>query len=181
MDALEKTVLSEYEINLCINAIVEGILKAHNDLDSVVLIGILDKGFPLAKRIQKAIFDKTQKRISVGKLDISLYRDDLISKGNFISLQETEILVDLNGKTVILVDDVLFHGRTIRAAMDGLMDLGRPARIEVAVLIDRGYRELPIYANFIGRTVPTEEKEHIQVRLYEIDGEDKVVLGHENH
>jgi pyrimidine operon attenuation protein/uracil phosphoribosyltransferase len=114
--------------------------------------------------------------IPVAKLDITLYRDDLTLKGHAIQLHETEIIQDITDETIILVDDVFFHGRTARAAIEAVLDHGRPKRIELAILIDRGYRELPISANYTGITINTNEKDQIKVLLQETDGEDKIII-----
>lgn len=153
------------------------ITTTHNDtLAQVVFIGIVSAGYPLALRLSRLIAASHKIEIPVGKMDVALYRDDLLSRGKFVTLRETDIPFDLTDKYVILVDDVLFHGRTIRAALNALLDFGRPATIALAVLIDRGHRELPILANFVGETVDTHKTDHVQVQLYEIDGEDSVRL-----
>ncbi|MBI1871238.1 MAG: bifunctional pyr operon transcriptional regulator/uracil phosphoribosyltransferase PyrR [Chlamydiae bacterium] len=152
------------------------ILERNKDLSNLVLIGIQTRGTHLAKRIQKNLSTIEGIKIPMGYLDISLYRDDLNQKGAEIKVQKTEISFDLNGKNIILVDDVLFSGRTIRAAIDELMDFGRPERIQLAVLIDRGHRELPIRPDYVGKNVPTSLKEEIQLFLTEVDGKDEVEL-----
>jgi pyrimidine operon attenuation protein/uracil phosphoribosyltransferase len=127
---------------------------------------------PLAQRIASTLADFEGERVPVGTLDITLYRDDLGLRGPAPIVRSTSIPLDITGRTVVLVDDVLYTGRTVRAALDALADLGRPARIQLAVLIDRGHRELPIRADFIGKNVPTSSEERIEVRLREVDRED---------
>jgi pyrimidine operon attenuation protein/uracil phosphoribosyltransferase len=132
---------------------------------------------PLAQRIAAALADFEGERVPVGTLDITLYRDDLSLRGPAPIVRSTSIPVDVTGRTVVLVDDVLYTGRTVRAALDALTDLGRPARIQLAVLVDRGHRELPIRADFVGKNVPTAGDEVIETRLREVDGgEDGVFI-----
>lgn len=152
------------------------IIERNKDLANLVLIGIQTRGTHLAKRIQENLFNIDGKKPLMGYLDISFYRDDLDQKGGQITSQATSLPFDLNGKNIILVDDVIFSGRTIRAAIDELMDFGRPERIQLAVLVDRGHRELPIRPDYIGKNVPTSPKDDIQVLLVEVDGEDAVVM-----
>ena len=122
-------------------------------------MGVLTNGVPIGKRMAGIIAEKASVEVPVGSLDVALYRDDIFEKGHYITVRESDIPFDLTGKTVVLVDDVLFHGRTIRAALDGLMDFGRPRRVDLAVLVDRGHRDLPIMANFVGETLETEVEE----------------------
>ena len=140
-----------------------------------VLVGIHRRGVPVAKRLQ-AILTSAGCPAALGTLDISLYRDDLDNLGSVPVLRSTAVPVPVDGARVILCDDVLFTGRTIRAAMDGVMDLGRPAQISLAVLIDRGNRELPIQADFVGLALPTTRTQHVRVFLSELDGKDAVLL-----
>ncbi|MDD4527690.1 MAG: bifunctional pyr operon transcriptional regulator/uracil phosphoribosyltransferase PyrR [Candidatus Margulisbacteria bacterium] len=165
-----------HSINDLVCRISDDIIDEHEDLSSLVLIGIVTKGYPLAQRISKKILEKTKEVIPVAKLDITLYRDDLGLKGHALQLHETDISSDLTGKDIILVDDVFFRGRTARAAIEAVLDHGRPKRIELAILIDRGYRELPIFANYTGITMDTNEKGQIKVLLQETDGEDKIII-----
>lgn len=152
------------------------ILERNKDLSHLVLIGIQTRGTHLAKRLQENLFKVEGVRPPMGYLDITLYRDDLDRKASEIKIQKTELPFDLNNQNVILVDDVLFSGRTIRSAIDELMDFGRPERIQLAVLIDRGHRELPIRPDYVGKNIPTSLQEEIQVCLTEVDGRDEVVL-----
>ncbi|MBR4847238.1 MAG: bifunctional pyr operon transcriptional regulator/uracil phosphoribosyltransferase PyrR, partial [Phascolarctobacterium sp.] len=140
-------------------------------------VGIHTLGVPLAERLAVAIEKIEDVKVPVGMVDITMYRDDLSTLDYNPVVHNTQIDVDLNGKTVILVDDVLFTGRTIRAALDAIIDMGRPKAIQLAVLIDRGHRELPIRADFAGKNVPTSKKEDVRVSLVESHGTDEVVIG----
>lgn len=156
--------------------IAHEIIEANRGTKDLCLVGIRTRGVPIANRLQTAIEGIEGERIPVGILDITLYRDDLTTIAHQPIVRKTELPHSIDGKTVVLVDDVLYTGRTVRAALDALMDLGRPARIQLAVIVDRGHRELPIRADFVGKNVPTARAEQVQVRLAEIDGEDEVVL-----
>ena len=146
------------------------------DATSLAIVGIQSRGVPLAARLADALRKNTKKQVDVGSLDITLYRDDLSTVGTRPILKATHIPFSIDGRPVILVDDVLYTGRTIRAALDELVDFGRPSRIALAVLIDRGHRELPIQADYVGKTVTTARADMVDVRLTEIDGKDEVVL-----
>src|SRR2546425_11380970 len=135
------------------------------------------RGVPLARRLAEAIREFEGESVPVGALDIGLYRDDIASLELRPKLQATEMPTDIDGKRVVLVDDVLYTGRSIRAAMDALTDFGRPATIQLAVLVDRGHRELPIRADYVGKNVPTSKREIIKVQVREIDGTDQVLVG----
>lgn len=152
------------------------VLEKNSDSGKIALIGIQTRGVYLAKRIQKIIKEIEKIEPPLGALDITLYRDDLTAIGPKPEVKETKINFDLNGKIVILIDDVLFTGRTVRAALDEIMDFGRPRKIEFLVLIDRGYRELPIRADYVGKNIPTSRDEQVEVRLKEVDGEDRIVM-----
>lgn len=145
-------------------------------LENVMLVGIRRRGVPLAQRLADIIKKYEGIEIPVGEVDITLYRDDIAKKNQQPTVCSTVLPADITGKSVVLVDDVLYTGRTIRAAMDALMDQGRPARICLAVLVDRGHRELPIRADFVGKNVPTSQSERIGVQLTETDGGDGVAL-----
>lgn len=157
--------------------IAHEIIERNKGVENVVLVGIRTRGVPIAERLVKAISEIEKVEVPVGMLDITLYRDDLSTLAYNPICHGTEINMDLNGKTVILVDDVLYTGRTIRCALDAIIDMGRPKAIQLAVLIDRGHRELPIRADFAGKNVPTSHKEAINVYLAEQDGADEVVIG----
>src|SRR5229473_600726 len=152
------------------------ILERHPDVRGTVLVGVRTRGVPLARRLAARLREATGVEPPVGALDITLYRDDLTTVGPQPVLKGTDIPTSIDGRTVVLVDDVLFTGRTVRAALDELIDFGRPARIELAVLVDRGHRELPIRADYVGKTLTTAHEEIVQVLLKEEDGRDGVLL-----
>lgn len=153
------------------------IIEKNKGVENVVLVGIRTRGVPIAERIANTIERIENTKVPVGMLDITLYRDDLSTLAYNPIVHGTEIDLDLTGKVVILVDDVLYTGRTIRAALDAIIDMGRPRAIQLAVLIDRGHRELPIRADFAGKNVPTSHKEAVNVSLAEEDGIDEVAIG----
>lgn len=174
----EKTkILSKGELDNILYHLVNQILGSNPVVSDLVLIGIQTRGVYLAKRIQNIIKEKTSKEIPLGFLDITFYRDDLTKIGINPLIKATQIDFDIDDKIIILVDDVLFTGRTIRAALDQLMDFGRPKKVLLAVLIDRGHRELPIKADFVGKTIQTEPDDIVQVYLEEVDEKDEVVVG----
>lgn len=152
------------------------ILEKNKGTDNLVLVGIRTRGVPLAKRIAENIQEIEGKTVPVGILDITLYRDDLSTVTQQPIVHKTEIDFDVTGKIMILIDDVLYTGRTVRAALDAIIDLGRPSQIQLAVLVDRGHRELPIRADYVGKNVPTSNQEVIHVALDEIDGQDQIIL-----
>lgn len=152
------------------------ITERNKGVDNLILVGIRTRGVPLAQRLAALIKENEGAEVPVGILDITFYRDDLTLISAQPVVHSTEIPVRITDKKVVLVDDVLFTGRTVRAAMDALMDLGRPKMIQLAVLIDRGHRELPIRADFIGKNVPTSQREVVHVKLNETDGEEKVII-----
>jgi len=167
-------VMGENEIRRTLVRIAHEIVEKNKGVSNLALIGIRTRGVFLAKRLAREIFKIEKKEIPVGTLDITLYRDDLSLVARQPLVLKTEIPFDVSQKKIVLIDDVLYTGRTIRAAMDAIVDLGRPQVIQLAVLIDRGHRELPIRADFIGKNIPTSKKEIVKVRLNEVDGEDKV-------
>lgn len=174
---VDKTVLMDEDaIRRALTRISHEIVERNKGTTGIVLVGIRSRGIPLAERIAAAIEKIEGSRPAIGILDITLYRDDLSTLAYQPVVRETEIPVDITGKTIVLVDDVLYTGRTIRAALDALIDMGRPKSIQLAVLIDRGHRELPIRADFVGKNVPTSSKEEIRVMLEEHDAEERVVL-----
>ena len=158
--------------------IAHEILERNRGLDDLVLVGIRTRGVPLAKRLAQAIQDIHHTEIPTGALDITLYRDDLMrtAVGAQPLIRRTEIPFSIDDKRILLVDDVLYTGRTIRAALDALIEFGRPKAIQLIVLVDRGHRELPIKADYVGKNVPTSLSQSIQVRLTEVDGRDEVEI-----
>ena len=170
-----KILLDSNAINKSLIRISHEIIERNKDLESIILIGIQRRGVTLSNRLKNLIFTFSNADLKTGTLDIGFYRDDL-SFVNRPFIRETSILNNIDNKTVILVDDVLFTGRTIRAAMNALIDFGRPKFIQLAVLIDRGHRELPIRPDYIGKNIPTSSREKIQVKLTEIDEEENVLL-----
>lgn len=174
----EKTViLNSSAIQRALARIAHEIAEANENSQEVVLAGIQRGGVPLAERLGRNLSGLWEHAVPVGKLDVSMHRDDLDQRAA-PQMQPTVIPFDVSGKTVVLVDDVLFSGRTIRAAMDALNDFGRPKQIQLAVLVDRGHRELPIRADFVGKNVPTSATETVKVRLDEPGGEDEVIVEH---
>ena len=159
-----------------LSRIAHEILERHPDVKSLALVGIRSRGVPLARRLARLVGEAAGKEPALGALDIALYRDDFTSLAAQPITKGTDILFSIDGRTVVLVDDVLFTGRTVRAALDQLIDFGRPARIELAVLVDRGHRELPIRADYVGRSLSTSHDEAVQVLVREEDGRDEVVL-----
>lgn len=157
--------------------IAHEITEKNKGVENVVLVGIRTRGVPLAARIAEEIRKIENVSVPTGSLDITLYRDDLTTMGYNPVIHGTEIDFDVTGKNIVLVDDVLYTGRTIRAALDALIDMGRPKTIQLAVLIDRGHRELPIRADYAGKNVPTSRKETVEVALREEGEEDEVILG----
>lgn len=171
-----KQILTADEIRRALVRIAHEIAERNEGLGNVLLAGIPRRGMPLAQRIAAAMADFEGIMVPVGQLDITLYRDDLRLRGPAPVVRKTSIQPDVTGRTVVLVDDVLYTGRTVRAALDAIADLGRPARIQLAVLVDRGHRELPIRADFVGKNVPTARSEQVEVHLKEIDNIDEVVI-----
>ena len=173
---MNRLVLDAASIERSILRIAHEILEKNKGTEHLTLVGIQQGGVILATRLQKAIREITQTEIPLGILDINLYRDDLGKSSAQPAVRKTEINFNLEEKIVVLVDDVLYTGRTIRSAFDALIDFGRPKRIELAVLVDRGHRELPIRADFVGKNIPTSEEETVQVKFNEVDGVDEVVV-----
>ncbi len=169
-------ILDEKEINRSITRIAHEIIERNKGAEDIILVGIKNRGGPLADRLAEKIKSIEGKEILVGTLDITLYRDDLEQKQMEPIVHDSDIEPNINGKIVILVDDVLYTGRTTRAALDALIDIGRPKIIQLAVLIDRGHRELPIRADYVGKNVPTSKSEIIKVYLEETDGKNSAVI-----
>lgn len=162
-------IMDESGIIRAVTRIAHEIIERNKGVEDIVLIGIQRRGVPLAKLIAQKIFEVEGKTVPVGILDITFYRDDLSTLSEHPIVNGTEINFPITGKTVVLIDDVLYTGRTVRSAIDALMDIGRPNMIQLAILIDRGHRELPIRADFVGKNVPTSKGEVINVKLYDID------------
>lgn len=175
----KKAIMDAKEISWTIKRMAHEIVEKNYGIKDLVIVGIQTRGVHLAKRIAREIETIEKKEVPVGSLDITLYRDDVDSIAHQPLVKETKIPFDITDKKVVLVDDVLFAGRTVRAALDELIDFGRPKIIRLAVLIDRGLRELPIQPDFVGKIYPTSKKELISVNLKEVDGEDSVVLREE--
>jgi pyrimidine operon attenuation protein / uracil phosphoribosyltransferase len=169
-------IMDESAIIRAITRISHEIIEKNKGVDDIVLIGIQRRGVPLAKMIAQKIREVEGKSVPVGILDITLYRDDLSTLAEHPIINGTEINFSITGKKVILVDDVLFTGRTTRAAIDAIIDIGRPRMIQMAILIDRGHRELPIRADYIGKNVPTSKNEVINVKVIDIDGINSVTI-----
>jgi pyrimidine operon attenuation protein / uracil phosphoribosyltransferase len=172
----EKIVMTAEDVRRTLARIAHEIIERNQSLDQLLLVGLRTRGVPLARRLAQNIAQYEKSTIMVGALDFSLYRDDLAPAEARKVIQRTDIPSDINGKSVVLVDDVIFTGRSIRAAMDALIDLGRPNSIQLAVLIDRGHREMPIRADYVGKNIPSARHEDIQVRLVETDGRDEVAI-----
>ncbi len=172
----EKLVMDATEVSRALSRIAHEILEKNKGTEGLALVGIRTGGVHLAHRLIRRIHDIERVTVPIGELDITLYRDDLSLRRDQPVLKKTTIPFNIADVKIVLVDDVLFTGRTIRAAMDGLMDLGRPAEIQLAVLIDRGHRQLPIKANYIGKNIPTSREEQVQVLLEEEGEEDRVTI-----
>ena len=170
-----RTVLTAEDIRRAVGRIAHEIVERNRGLDGVVLVGMRTRGVPLAARLAATIQEFERQAVPVGALDIGLYRDDIPAMDLRPQIRPTELPTDIHGKRVVLVDDVLYTGRSIRAALDALIDFGRPASIQLAVLVDRGHRELPIRADYVGKNIPTALNEDVQVLLEESDGRDEVV------
>jgi len=165
-------------VSRALTRIAHEILERNHGIDGVCLVGVRSRGVPLARRIAAILTSVTGQEVPTGALDITLYRDDLMRAaiGPQPIVRKTEIPFSIDNRTIVLVDDVLYTGRTTRAALDALIDFGRPKAIQLVVLVDRGHRELPIKADYVGKNVPTSRKESVQVRLQELDGVDEVTV-----
>ncbi|HAI21989.1 MAG TPA: bifunctional pyr operon transcriptional regulator/uracil phosphoribosyltransferase PyrR [Clostridiales bacterium UBA8153] len=163
-------------IRRALNRIAHEILEKNRGTSELAVVGVRNRGVPLARRLAERLQQIEGVAVPVGVLDITLYRDDLTTRSDQPVVERTQIPFALRDRRIVLVDDVLFTGRTVRAALDALIDLGRPQTIQLAVLVDRGHRELPIRADYVGKNVPTSRRENVSVRLHEVDGEDAVVI-----
>ena len=170
-----KQLLSSDDIRRALVRIAHEVLERNHGAGTLVFLGMQTRGVPLAHRLATLVKEFEGVEVPVGSLDISLYRDDLAQRPR-PTLQQTRVPMPVTGQTVVLVDDVLFTGRTVRAALDAIADLGRPRAIQLAVLVDRGHRELPIRADYVGKNVPTAQDEAVEVHLREVDGEDVVTI-----
>jgi pyrimidine operon attenuation protein / uracil phosphoribosyltransferase len=178
MNFVEKAVImNSGEVNRAVKRMAHEVVEAHKGVENPVLLGIQRRGVPLAGMLGEAILQVEGSRVPEGALDITFYRDDLSKLGPVPQVASTEMPFDVTEKIVILVDDVLYTGRTVRAALDVIMDWGRPQAIRLAVLVDRGHRELPIRPDFVGKNVPTSGREIIKVRVQDFDGKQEVVVG----
>jgi pyrimidine operon attenuation protein / uracil phosphoribosyltransferase len=170
----EQLVLSADDVRRAIARLSHEIRERDDGRGPLVLVGLRTRGIPLAARLRRHLEEHTGQSVAFGRLDPTLYRDDL--RLGRPRVEPTDIPVDVDGCRLVLVDDVLFTGRTVRAALDAIVDLGRPALVQLAVLVDRGHRELPIRADFVGKNLPTSRQQRVTVRLQEVDGRDEVVL-----
>ena len=168
------SILTAEELRRALTRIAHEILERNRGAEGLALVGVHTRGIPLAKRLAAKLHELEGVDVPLGQLDITLYRDDLSEIAVQPIIRETQIGFDMQPRRIILVDDVLYTGRTVRAALDALIDYGRPGRIQLAVLVDRGHRELPIRADFVGKNIPTSRSDDVQVRFEESDGEDSV-------
>jgi pyrimidine operon attenuation protein/uracil phosphoribosyltransferase len=169
------------DIRRTLSRIAHEIIERNKNLENLILVGMHTRGVPLAKRLAAKIEQFEKVKITVGTLDISPYRDDLNALNQQPSVRHTDIPADIAGKSIVLVDDVLYTGRSTRAAMDALIDLGRPQSIQLAVFVDRGHREMPIRPDYVGKNVPSARNEEVRVRLAETDGVDEVIITSANN
>jgi pyrimidine operon attenuation protein / uracil phosphoribosyltransferase len=178
MPFVEKTVIMDgTEMRRALRRVAHEIVEANKGTDDLVLLGVQRRGVPLARLIAESINKIEDVEVPMGAIDITFYRDDLSTIGPAPRVSTTDMPVDVTGKEVILIDDVLYTGRTVRAALDAIMEWGRPKAIRLAVLVDRGHRELPIRPDFVGKNVPTSHKEIIKVRVQDFDDSEQVVVG----
>ena len=171
-----KTLLDAEGLSRTLSRIAHEIIERNDDLGSLALVGIRTRGVPLAERLAELIEERTGTEVALGAVDIGFRRDDRERAGSQPVVNDTDLDLDLRGTTCVLVDDVLYTGRTIRAAIEALFAQGRPARVQLAVLVDRGHRELPIRPDYVGKNLPTARVERIQVQLVETDGVDRILL-----
>jgi pyrimidine operon attenuation protein / uracil phosphoribosyltransferase len=181
-----RVLLDGEAIGRTLSRIAHEVIERNDELDTVALVGIHTRGVPIAQRLRRLVHDRTGVELELGQLDITFHRDDVHVRDGQAPrrrqpvVRDTKLDFELEGRTVILVDDVLYTGRTIRAAIDALLDYGRPARVQLAVLADRGHRELPIRPDYVGKNLPTSRTERVQVQLVEVDEVDRVVLVNES-
>ena len=171
-----KVIMDNVEVGRVLRRMARQIVEANKGVKNLVLVGVIQRGVPLAKRLAEIIEKEEGEKVPVGGIDVSLYRDDLNKKGEYIEVRKSDIPFSVSDKTVVLVDDVIFAGRTTRAALDALKAYGRAAKVQLAALVDRGHRELPIHPDFTGKVIPTAKDESVKVEVYEVDGVDRVVI-----
>ena len=171
-----KNILDEQAINRGLTRIAHEIIERNQGVEDIILLGIKTRGIPLAKRIVAKIEQFENVTVPCGSIDITFYRDDLATKSDN-PIVKSPVDIDVNNKIVVLVDDVVYTGRTCRAALDAIMDVGRPKKVQLATLVDRGHRELPLRPDYVGKNVPTSVQEIVHVHLKEIDGVDEVIIG----
>ena len=169
-------IIGEQQISIAIEKIVDDILMSKPTYSKLVLLGVLSKGYDLAKRIKNVFYEKTDVELDVYALDVTLYRDDLMKKGSMLHVVDVEPLPNLDAAHVILVDDIFYEGRTIRAALAALVDYGHVEKVECAVLVDRGHRKMPVQAHFVGFYIETRAQDYLRLRLLETDGSDEILL-----
>ena len=172
----EKVIMTEAEMRRALARIAHEIIERNGGVDGVVLVGLQTRGVPLAERLAAKLAELEGVEVPLGELDVTFYRDDLAVRDLQPIIKRTDIPVDIHDQRLVLVDDVLYTGRTIRAALDEVMDFGRPRNVQLAVLVDRGHRELPIRADYVGKNLPTAHDEKVRVRVAEVDGRDEVVI-----
>jgi pyrimidine operon attenuation protein / uracil phosphoribosyltransferase len=172
----EKVIMTEAEMRRALARIAHEIIERNGGVSDVVLVGLQTRGVPLAERLAAKLAELEGIDVPLGELDVTFYRDDLAVRDLKPIVKRTDIPVDIHDQRIVLVDDVLFTGRTIRAALDEVMDFGRPRNVQLAVLVDRGHRELPIRADYVGKNLPTAHDEKVRVRVAEVDGCDEVVI-----
>lgn len=173
---IKAKIIDEIGMSRTVTRLAHEIIERNKGSENIVLIGMRTRGEFLAKRIQKKIYEIENREPALGVLDATLYRDDFRTRLKQPEVSVTDISFDINEKNIVLIDDVLYTGRTVRAALDALMDLGRPASIQFCVLVDRGHREMPIVADFVGKNIPTSINEEVKVKMKEVDSEDAVYL-----
>jgi pyrimidine operon attenuation protein / uracil phosphoribosyltransferase len=173
----EKVIMTDADMRRALARIAHEIVERNGGVEDLVLVGLQTRGVPLAERLAAKLDELEGAEVPLGELDVTFYRDDLAVRTLQPIVKRTDIPVDVTDKRIVLVDDVLFTGRTIRAALDEVMDFGRPRNVQLAVLVDRGHRELPIRADYVGKNVPTSRDEKVRVRVVEVDGSDEVVIG----
>ncbi len=176
----EKMIMSAEDVRRALTRIAHEVIERNHGCDGLVFVGIYTRGVPLALRLAASVKGIEGVEVPVGALDIGPYRDDLSCRETPLSIRPSDIPSGIAGKRIVLVDDVIYTGRSIRAAMDALIDFGRPQRVQLAILVDRGHRELPIRPDYVGKNVPTSRDEEIEVRLLEVDGRDEVVIANQS-